>query len=113
MNRTTRETARPNSAAERDCAGVIPIVAAEKTMIASLIPKLAGVTASKIPSEVIEVKNKDFVKLISIPKTLNWRKRTYTEPKIILKDSRYPNELKLPIAKPANSSRMIAKIHPS
>ncbi len=51
MNNIIRETALPSSATDRDCVGVIPIVNAENTDIASFIPKPAGVIATMIPNE--------------------------------------------------------------
>ena len=64
-----KEIALPKTATVRDWAGVIPRVNAEKTPIASPIPRLAGVTAIIIEIVPIDVKNKASIKLISIPKT--------------------------------------------
>ena len=71
MNNTIRDTALPRSATERDCVGVMPIVRAEKTAIASFIPKPAGVIATMIPREPIDIQNKHSASPTSIPNTLN------------------------------------------
>ena len=71
INNTTNETALPNSAAESDWAGVIPIVRAEKTVIASPTPKFPGVIPIRIERfPIAERKRADAIG-ISIPKTLN------------------------------------------
>ncbi len=64
MNNTIRETALPSSATERDCVGVMPIVRAENTDIASFIPKPAGVKASRIPREPMDIQNKHLKKYL-------------------------------------------------
>ena len=57
MKRTTKETARPRRVADKLSIGVIPIVAAENTIIASFIPRFPGVIERIIPRDEIEVKN--------------------------------------------------------
>lgn len=44
MNKIMKDISLPRIVADRDAKGVIPIVFAEKTIIASEIPKFAGVS---------------------------------------------------------------------
>ena len=59
----------PRIAADKECTGEIPIVCAEKTVIASEIPRFAGVNEMISETPPIELRNNVFMKLICIPKT--------------------------------------------
>ena len=70
MKRIKNWTNLDKMAADREYIGEIPIVCAEKTVIASEIPRFAGVNEITKAIPPIEAKNKVFMKVICIPKTL-------------------------------------------
>ena len=73
INKTIIDITLPKIAAESDWVAEIPIVNAENTVIASEIPKPAGVIATRIPMDPIDDMNKQEMNVTGIPNTWNWR----------------------------------------
>ena len=82
MKRTTKDIALPSNAAERDSTGVIPIVEAENTVIASDMPRFPGVIPIRIARFAIDERNSAEANEISIPKVRNCKYSIKVESKI-------------------------------
>ena len=70
MNTKIKLTALSNIVVATASVNPIPIIFAEKTFIASPIPRFPGVIATKIDKPQIEARNKAFKKSISIHQVL-------------------------------------------